>query len=177
MRKLSTQELNRLSLEEFKLSGKIPVVVVLDQVRSGHNVGSVFRTCDAFGVAAVYLCGITPSPPNREVMKTALGSTDAVDWYHHRDTGELLESLKQESFKIIFAEHTTESIALQNFTPGRGTKYALVFGNEVSGIGAEWLPLADQVIEIPQFGTKHSFNISVAAGIVLWDVWNKLTHL
>ena len=177
MRKLNTEELNRLSVEAYKLSGKAPVAVVLDRVRSGHNVGSVFRTCDAFGVAAVYLCGFTPVPPNREVMKTALGSTDTVDWFHNQDTGALLESLKQQSFKIIFAEHTTESIALQNFSPVPGTKYAFVFGNEVSGIGTEWLPLADEVIEIPQFGTKHSFNVSVAAGIVLWDVWNKLALL
>lgn len=174
MRKLSTAELNRLTVEEYKSSKRLPLVVVLDHVRSGHNVGSVFRTCDAFGVAGLYLCGITPFPPNREVLKTSLGSSESVDWLFAADTKAILEELKQDGFELVFAEHTTESISLQQFIPSKEKKYALIFGNEVEGIKSELLPLADQVIEIPQFGTKHSFNISVAAGIVLWDVWNKL---
>ncbi|MEO6169159.1 MAG: RNA methyltransferase [Chitinophagales bacterium] len=174
MRKLNMEELNRLTVEEYKSSWRIPVIVVLDNVRSGHNAGSVFRTCDAFGVTALYVCGITPFPPNREVMKTALGSNESVDWIHFVDTGTALRELKDRGFQIIFAEHTTESIALQQFIFSKDKKYALVFGNEVEGIKSELLPLADQVIEIPQFGTKHSLNISVAAGIVLWDIWNKV---
>lgn len=152
----------------------MPVVIVLDNVRSGHNTGSVFRSCDAFGVTAVYLCGITPFPPNREVMKTALGSDESIDWIHFSDTAVALKDLKQQGYEIIFAEHTTESISLQQFMPSKEKKYVLVFGNEVEGINSDLLPLADHILEIPQFGTKHSLNISVAAGIVLWDVWNKM---
>lgn len=152
----------------------MPVVIVLDNVRSGHNTGSVFRSCDAFGVTAVYLCGITPFPPNREVMKTALGSDESIDWIHFPDTGTALKELKEQGFQIIFAEHTTESVSLQHFITSKDKKYAVVFGNEVEGINADLLPLADHIIEIPQFGTKHSLNISVAAGIVLWDIWNKV---
>lgn len=168
------EELNRLTVEAYKASGRMPLVVVLDNVRSGHNVGSVFRTCDAFGIPTIYLCGITPCPPNREVLKTALGSTESVAWFHFPDTKTILEELKQQDFEIVLAEHTTESISLQDFNPGKEKKYTLVFGNEVEGIQSELLHLANQVVEIPQFGTKHSFNISVAVGIVLWDVWNKL---
>lgn len=175
MRKLSTQELNRLTVEAFKSSGKLPVTVVLDNLRSGHNVGSVFRTCDAFGVSALYLGGITPAPPNREVMKTALGSSEAIHWMQVPDTQQLLKSLRQDQYHIIFAEHTSVSIPLQRLKLSSSKKYALVFGNEVEGINAALLPLANTVVEIPQFGTKHSFNVSVAAGIVLWDVWNKMS--
>lgn len=152
----------------------MPVVIVLDNVRSGHNTGSVFRSCDAFGVTAVYLCGITPFPPNREVRKTALGSDESIDWIHFPDTTVALKELKQQGYEIIFAEHTTESTPLQQFMLSKEKKYVLVFGNEVEGINSDLLPLADHIIEIPQFGTKHSLNISVAAGIVLWDVWNKM---
>lgn len=153
----------------------MPLVVVLDRVRSGHNVGSVFRTCDAFGVAGLYLCGITPYPPNREVMKTALGSSDSVDWLVFPETQTALEELRQNGFEIIFAEHTTESISLHNFIPFKEKKYAVVFGNEVEGIQNNLFHLANGAIEIPQFGTKHSLNISVAAGIILWDFFVKQT--
>lgn len=174
MRKLSTQELNRLNTEVYKTSEGMPAVVVLDNVRSGHNAGSVFRTCDAFGIQTIYLCGITPCPPNREVMKTALGSTESVNWEHFADTKVILEKLKQQGNQIVFAEHTTESIPLQTFMPDSEQRYVFVFGNEVEGIRNDLLSLADQIIEIPQFGTKHSFNVSVAAGIILWHVWNTL---
>lgn len=168
------EELNRLSMEAYKVSGGMPLVMVLDNVRSGHNVGSVFRTSDAFGIPAIYLCGITPCPPNREVMKTALGSTESVSWEFVQNTKNIIEKLKEQDFEIVLAEQTTESISLQDFIPAREKKYAFVFGNEIEGIQSELLNLANQVVEIPQFGTKHSFNISVAVGIVLWDVWNKL---
>lgn len=175
MRKLTTSELNRLTIDEFKLSKRLSVVVVLDHVRSGHNVGSVFRTCDAFGIEKLYLCGITPQPPNREVLKTALGSSDSVEWRHFRETKSALEELRSEGYEIVFAEHTSESISLQQFFPSAEKKFVFVFGNEVEGINSELLHLADHIIEIPQFGTKHSFNIAVAAGIVLWDFYLKFS--
>ena len=174
MRKLNTEELGRLSIEEFRISKRVPIIVVLDNVRSGHNAGSVFRTCDAFGLLAIYLCGITPFPPNREVMKTALGSAESMDWLFYPETKDALKELRDNGFEIILAEHTTESIALQDFLPSREKKYALVFGNEVDGIQNELLAMADGAIEIPQFGTKHSLNISVAAGIILWDFFCKM---
>lgn len=176
MRKLTTLELNRLSPEEFKLSQRLPLVVVLDNVRSGHNVGSVFRTCDAFGVTGLYLCGITPFPPNREVMKTSLGSDSTIDWFAVTDAKKILQELKESGFEIIFSEHTTHSISLNEFKPSRDKKYAFVFGNEVDGIQHDLLPFADHAVEIPQFGTKHSFNISVAAGIVIWDFFVKYSR-
>lgn len=174
MRKLAMEELKRLTVAAYKTSGSMSVAVVLDNVRSGHNTGAVFRTCDAFGLQQLYLCGITPAPPNREVLKTALGSTSSVDWQHFPDTKSLLEGLKRRQSTIVIAEHTTGSIALQDFLPSKEKNYVIVFGNEVEGVQSNLLPLADHLIEIPQFGTKHSFNVSVAAGIVLWDVWNKL---
>ena len=174
MKKLSLQELQRPSVEEFKTRNRLPVIVVLDNVRSGHNTGSVFRTCDAFGIEGLYLCGITPCPPNREVLKTALGSEDSMDWQYFPETKVALAKLKDDQFDIVLAEHTTASIPLQLFNPPREKRLALVFGNEVSGIQELLLPMANHVIEIPQFGTKHSFNISVAAGIVLWELWNKM---
>jgi len=174
MRKLSTDELQRLSVDEFRKSKKLPVLIVLDNIRSGFNVGSVLRTGDAFGITAVYLCGITPFPPNREVMKTALGSSDSVIWNYFNDTKEALQKVKGDGYEIIMAEHTTQSIALDKFQPLKEKKYAIVFGNEIEGIQESLLPFANETIEIPQFGIKHSLNISVAAGIVLWDFWNKL---
>lgn len=174
MRKLAAAELHRLTLEAYQSSGRMPVTVVLDNIRSGHNTGAIFRTCDAFGIESLYLCGITPCPPNREILKTALGSTSSVSWCHFPDAKKALEKLKEQQSVIVMAEHTTGSTALQDFRPLQEKKYAIVFGNEVEGIQSDLLPLADQVLEIPQFGTKHSFNVSVAAGIILWDVWNKL---
>jgi tRNA G18 (ribose-2'-O)-methylase SpoU len=174
MRKLQTTELNRVSIEAFRGAEKLPIVVILDNVRSGHNVGSVFRSCDAFAISSLCLCGITASPPNREVLKTALGSTQSVEWIYYNHSRKAVEELKQKGFQIILAEHTTKSILLQNFIPSKELKYAVVFGNEVEGISSEVLELADTVIEIPQFGTKHSLNISVAAGIILWHLSQRL---
>ncbi len=169
MRKLANSELNRLSREEFKFSPKLPVAVVLDNVRSLHNVGSVFRTADAFGVEILYLCGITGSPPHREIEKTALGATLSVNWKYSGTTIETLALLKKEGYVIISVEQVDKSIKLDCFTPERGRKYALVFGHEVSGVSQAAVAFSDACIEIPQSGTKHSLNIAVCAGIVLWE--------
>ena len=161
-------------MEEFKSSSRLHVVVVLDNVRSAYNVGSVFRTCDAFAVEKIFLCGITASPPNREVMKTALGSTESIPWKYFTTSEEAVMHLKNDDYKILIVEQTDQSIGLEKFLPERNKKYALVFGNEVEGVSDELLALASIAIEIPQFGTKHSFNISVSVGIVLWDFFLKL---
>ncbi|MCY7410100.1 MAG: RNA methyltransferase [Chitinophagales bacterium] len=174
MRKLATTELSRKNIDEFKNTTRLPVIVVLDNVRSAHNVGSVFRTCDAFAVEKIYLCGISASPPNREVMKTAIGSTESVEWIYFTSVEEAIQFLKKSDYQIILIEQTDESISLEKFIPLKEKKYALVFGNEVSGVSDEILSLAHVAVEIPQFGTKHSFNISVSAGIVLWELFKKL---
>ncbi|WP_234462557.1 RNA methyltransferase [Adhaeribacter terrigena] len=173
-RKLSMEELNRDSVEEFKQKPKTPIVLVLDNVRSLNNVGSAFRTGDAFAVEKIYLCGITGTPPNKEINKTALGATESVDWDHARETPELLQKLKAEGFKILAVEQVSNSLSLKEFQPEKDQKYALVFGNEVFGVEEKALALADTVLEIPQFGTKHSLNISVALGIVVWDLVSKM---
>jgi len=173
-RKLSMDELNRDSLEEFKQKPKTPLVLVLDNVRSLNNVGSAFRTGDAFAVEKIYLCGITGTPPNKEITKTALGATESVDWEHAKHTAELLKKLKAENYKILAVEQVTNSVSLKEFQPVLEQKYALVFGNEVFGVEEAALVLADTVLEIPQYGTKHSLNISVALGIVVWDLLAKL---
>ena len=167
MRKLRMHELNRLSVEEFRQSEKHPIVVVLDYVRSVLNVGSVFRTCDAFKVEHLWLCGVTPTPELREMRKTALGGTESVNWTYTKDTMEVILRLKKEGYSIAGVEQTTGSISLEKTTFDKKPT-ALVFGNEVKGVQSEILPYCDQLIEIPQFGTKHSLNISVSAGIVLW---------
>jgi 23S rRNA (guanosine2251-2'-O)-methyltransferase len=174
MRKLKTSEMNRLTVDEFKSSAKIPVVIVLDNIRSQNNVGSVFRTADAFRVGAIYLCGITATPPHREINKTALGATDSVSWKYFPETKVALESLHREGYFIIGVEQTNSSLPLHLFHPDKEKKYALVFGNEVNGLDEGLLHFFDDCIEIPQYGTKHSLNISVAAGIVIWDVFIKL---
>lgn len=168
-KKLKLDELNRLSSAEFKSVRKNPVVVVLDNVRSMHNVGSVFRTADAFLVDKIYLCGITGVPPHKEINKTALGATETVAWEYAQTTLDLINILRLEGYQIICLEHTSDSVAIQNFNPKKDKKYALVFGNEVFGVSDEVIEKADLCVEIPQFGTKHSLNISVAAGIVIWD--------
>lgn len=173
MRKLKTHELHRPSVEQLKERARLPVVVVLDHVRSAYNVGSVFRTGDAFAVEKIYCCGITAAPPNREVMKTALGSTDSVPWEYVKEISEVLNELKSQGWKLVAVEQTDQSISLSEFSPDFNGKYALIFGNEVDGVSARVLPMADCAIEIPQFGAKHSLNISIAAGIVLWDFYNK----
>lgn len=153
---------------------RLPLTVVLDNVRSAYNVGAVFRTCDAFAVERILLCGITACPPNRELMKTALGSTGTIPWQHFPSGREALAQLKSSGYRILLIEQTDESVSLGDFLPAAGGKYALVFGNEVGGVSEECLAWADAAIEIPQFGAKHSFNISVSAGIVLWDFFLKL---
>jgi 23S rRNA (guanosine2251-2'-O)-methyltransferase len=174
MRKLRTDELNRLSVPQYKERAKMPVIVVLDNIRSQQNTGSVFRTADAFGLEAVWLCGITATPPHREIHRAALGATDSVDWKYFGTTVEAIRVLKSAGYMVIGIEQTDESISLQEFIPPAGRKLALVFGNEVSGLDETVLPLLDRCIEIPQFGTKHSFNVAVSAGIIIWDLTSKI---
>jgi len=170
-------ELNRLSVEEFKQMDKTPLVLVLDNVRSLNNVGSSFRTADAFRLEKIMLCGITGTPPNREIQKTALGATESVEWAHIPTTLEAVQQLRAEGYKIIAIEQVDKSQMLQDFLPKEGEKYALVFGNEVFGVEEEVIHSADHVLEIPQIGTKHSLNISVTMGIVIWDFVNKGGYL
>lgn len=169
-RKLQNEELNRISSEEFKQASKIPVVIVLDNIRSQHNVGSVFRTSDAFRLDKIYLCGITSTPENREVHKTALGAEDTVAWEYVKNTLEVVERLKNEGYRIFSIEQAENSTSLERFSIDTDQKYALIFGNEVKGVQQEVINASDGCIEIPQFGTKHSFNIAVTAGIVLWQI-------
>jgi 23S rRNA (guanosine2251-2'-O)-methyltransferase len=170
MRKLAMDELNRKSVNEFRQSEKTPVVVVLDNIRSMHNVGSVFRTADAFLIRAVYLCGYTPQPPHRDIHKTALGATETVDWQYFATTVHAVQSLKSAGYNVFAVEQTEGSIPLQEFVLPESGSLAVVFGNEVSGVGDEALELCDGSVEIPQWGMKHSLNISIAAGIVLWEL-------
>ena len=169
MRKLKITELKRLSQTEFKQAKKIPLIVVLDNVRSLHNVGSVFRTSDAFLVKAIYLCGITATPPHAEIHKTALGAEDSVDWKYFEKTLDAVEELKKQNYHIVAIEQAENSISLEKFTL-ENKKCALIFGNEVKGIDQEVMNRCDSCIEIPQFGTKHSLNVSVAVGIVIWEI-------
>ncbi len=175
MRKLQNEELNRKTIEEFHHSAKTPVVIVLDNVRSLNNIGSVFRTADAFLIEAIYLCGITATPPHREIQKTALGATESVSWKHFTKASDALTELKENGYTIIAIEQIDSSISLTSFIPEAQSKYALIFGNEISGVDEALLPQTDSCIEITQFGTKHSLNIAVTVGIVVWDFFNKLT--
>lgn len=168
MRKIKNEELNRLSPEEFKQTEKIPVVLILDDVRSAMNVGSAFRTSDAFLLEKIYLCGITAQPPHREINKTALGAQDSVDWEHHESIEGLIDELSS-SHEIIAIEQADESTSLLDFKVDSSKRYAFVFGNEVFGVKDKIVEYADQVVEIPQYGSKHSLNISVSIGVVLWD--------
>jgi tRNA G18 (ribose-2'-O)-methylase SpoU len=172
--KLKLHELNRPSLEAFKLSTKLPVVVVLDNIRSMMNTGAIFRTSDAFRVNKIYLCGITGQPPHREITKTALGATESVDWEYAENTVVLAKRLKQESYLLLGIEQTNTSVLVQDYVFEPSLKYALFLGNEVEGLSTELLPLLDACIEIPQEGTKHSLNVSVAGGIVLFQAYLKL---
>ena len=174
MKKLKLEELGRISIDQFKESEKIPVCILLDNVRSLHNVGSAFRTADAFRVEKIILTGITGTPPHREIQKTALGATDSVEWNYEERTAKALSELKSSGYRIVIVEQTTDSIPLQTFHGEPNTKYCLVFGNEVNGVSEEAIALGDLALEIPQLGTKHSLNISVCLGIVLWDVFRKL---
>ena len=174
MRKLENSELDRKSIEDFKQSEKTPIILVLDDIRSLHNIGSVFRTADAFLIEKIYLCGITATPPNKEINKTALGATETVAWEHSKDVLEVIKDLKQQNVTVLAIEQVESAIFLQDFTIEKSKKYALVFGNEVFGVSQEAVAICDGCIEIPQLGTKHSLNISVSAGIVVWDLFKKM---
>ena len=173
MSKLKLDDLKRATVDEFKKQEKLPVTVILDSVRSMHNVGSIFRTSDGFAVEKICLCGITAQPPHREIEKTALGATQSIEWAYYNDITQAIKELKAKGYEIIAIEQASTSIMLNEFAPS-SNKYALIFGNEVNGVSDEAMKLIDHCIEIPQFGTKHSFNIVVSAGIVLWDFFNKL---
>lgn len=175
MKKLSMDELNRISAEEFKNQEKFPLVLVLDNIRSMMNIGSVFRTADAFKLEGIYLCGITAKPPHREIHKTALGATESVDWKYFDNNSDAIKDLKQKGFTILALEQTDKSIDLLSFKPEKNKKYAVVCGNEVKGVEDNILKLCDKIIEIPQFGTKHSLNVSVTAGIVVWHIFSSFT--
>lgn len=174
MRKLKITELNRISAEEFKAVEKLPLVVVLDHVRSLYNVGSVFRSSDAFRVEKICLCGITATPPQVEIHKTALGAEDSVDWTYYEKTQDAVKELKESGFEVWAVEQVEGSVMLQDFRPEAGKKYAIILGNEVKGVQQEVVDLCDGCIEIPQFGTKHSLNVSVTAGILIWDFARKI---
>ena len=175
MKKLKNSELSRLSIDEFKNSSKTPVIIILDNIRSAHNVGSIFRTCDAFLIDKIILCGITAIPPNKEIRKTALGSSESVDWRYYKNTEEVIMKLKKKDYQIIAVEQANKSIKLESFRPENEKKYAIIFGNEIKGISQKIIDNSDSVIEIPQFGTKHSLNVSVSAGIVIWDIFSKIS--
>jgi 23S rRNA (guanosine2251-2'-O)-methyltransferase len=170
MRKLSMDELGRKSVEEFKQASKTPIIAVLDNIRSMHNVGSVFRTADAFLIDAIFLCGYTPQPPHRDINKTALGATDSVDWIYFPTATEAVQELKNRGYKVLAVEQTEGSVSLEKFSVKTDDKIAVVFGNEVEGVQNDVLKVVDGSLEIPQLGMKHSLNISVAAGIVLWEI-------
>ncbi|GIJ96374.1 RNA methyltransferase [Capnocytophaga stomatis] len=176
MRKLANSELERLEIDEFKKATKTPLIVILDNVRSLNNIGSVFRTCDAFLIEKIFLCGITATPPNKEIHKTALGATESVDWEYVENTISVVERLKSQGIYVIGIEQAEKSVMLNDFQPEPNVKYAVIFGNEVKGVEQEVVSACDGVIEIPQYGTKHSLNISVSAGIVIWDLWKKLNN-
>jgi len=173
-RKLKNSELIRVNESEFKSVKKIPLIIVLDNIRSLNNIGSVFRTSDAFLIEKIYLCGITAKPPHKDIHKTALGATNSVDWEYAENTVELIERLKESSIKIISIEQAENSVSLKDFQPKKNNTYAIVFGNEVKGVSQEVVSMSEEVIEIPQYGTKHSLNISVSAGVVIWDLFVKI---
>ena len=168
-RKLHTEEIIRLTPEEFKESPKIPLIVILDNVRSLHNVGSVFRTSDAYCVEKIILCGITATPPNAEIHKSALGAEFSIDWSYYKETTEAVEELKQAGYIILAIEQAHDSINMDTFKAEKGKKYAVILGNEVKGVQQSVIDLSDDCLELPQFGTKHSLNVSVTAGIVIWE--------
>jgi tRNA G18 (ribose-2'-O)-methylase SpoU len=176
MRKLENSELERKSIEDFKKSEKTPLILVLDDIRSLHNIGSVFRTADAFLIEKIILCGITATPPNKEIHKTALGATETVAWEHHENVLDVITDLKKEKIITLAIEQVESSIFLQDFKVDKNMKYALIFGNEVYGVAQEAVALCDSCIEIPQLGTKHSLNISVSAGIVVWDLFKQFNN-
>lgn len=175
MRKLRNSELNRITINQYKQADKTPLIVVLDNIRSCNNIGSVFRTSDALLIEKIYLCGITATPPNKDIHKTALDAEKSVEWKYLENTEDAIAELQKEGYKVYAIEQVENSILLPNFKPSKNEKIAVVFGNEVKGVKQSVINLCDGSIEIPQFGTKHSFNISVSAGIVLWDLFQKLS--
>lgn len=174
MKKLSMSDLNRITPEEFKNSEKMPVVIVLDDVRSAYNVGSIFRTADAFRISGIYICGISATPPHKDISKTALGATESVEWKYFQDVQVAVKSLKDNGYRVYAIEQVDESISLDQFQPEKESKIAIIFGHEVFGVKEGLFPIIDGCIEIPQFGTKHSFNVAISAGIVLWELAKKL---
>ena len=174
MRKLRNNELGRISVDEFKQTQKTPVIVVLDNIRSLNNVGSVFRTSDAFLIEKIYLCGITATPPHKEIHKTALGATESVDWEYKEDTLSLIKELQKQNVVVASIEQAEQSTMLDSFTPNKEKRLAVVFGNEVKGVQQTVVSASDICLEIPQLGTKHSLNISVSCGVVLWDLFQKM---
>jgi 23S rRNA (guanosine2251-2'-O)-methyltransferase len=174
MRKLKNEELGRLTIEEYKQSNKTPIAIILDNIRSLNNIGSVFRTGDGLCIEQIYLCGITATPPNKDIHKTALGATESVTWKYKKDTLDAIKQLKSEGYTIVSVEQAEGSIMLQNFKVKVEEKYALVFGHEVKGVAQNVVDASDYCLEIPQFGTKHSFNISVSAGMVMWELFRQM---
>lgn len=174
MRKLQNSELERKSVVDFKKAQKTPVIIILDDIRSLHNIGAVFRTCDAFLIEKIYLCGITATPPNKEINKTALGATETVAWEYHKEVLAVIDNLKNENVSILAVEQVENAVFLNDFFPEENKKYAFIFGNEVFGVNQKAIEKCEGCIEIPQLGTKHSLNISVSAGIVIWDVFTKM---
>lgn len=177
MKKLILDELNRKNIEEFKQAKKTPIIVVLDDIRSLHNIGSFFRTGDAFLIEKIYLCGITATPPNKEIHKTALGATETVEWEYVKDVMDVVNRLKSEHIKVISIEQVEGSVMLHNFEVEENQSYALIFGNEVKGVNQNVINASHTVIEIPQLGTKHSLNVSVSGGIVIWDIFQKMNPI
>jgi len=173
MKKLKNSELNRLDIKGFKSAEKTPLIVVLDNIRSLNNIGSVFRTSDAFRIKKIYLCGITAKPPHKDIHKTALGATDSVDWVYFENTIDAISNLKEKNVTIVSIEQVENATKLQNFKIKKDVTYALIFGNEVKGVQQSVVDMSDYVVEIPQFGTKHSLNISVSVGVVLWEFIKK----
>lgn len=176
MRKLENKELERKSVYDFKEAKKTPIIIILDDIRSLHNIGSVFRTADAFLIEKIYLCGITAVPPNKEIHKTALGATETVEWEYSKDVVTVIEELKQHHIPVLAIEQVEQAVFLQDFEIEKDKKYALVFGNEVYGVQQKAINICDGTIEIPQLGTKHSLNVSVSAGIVVWDLFRKMQY-
>ena len=176
MQKLKNSELDRLSIEAFKSIEKTPLLVVLDNVRSLNNVGSVFRTSDAFRIEHIYLCGITATPPHKDIQKTALGSTESISWSYAKNTFNIVKKLQQKNIQVLAIEQARNATMLNDFSPKKNTRYAVVFGHEVKGVSQDVVNQSDGVIEIPQFGTKHSLNIAVSCGVVLWDLFSNINQ-
>jgi len=176
MKKISNPDLGRLSVEEFKKIEKTNIIIVLDDIRSLNNIGSVFRTSDAFKIKKIYLCGITAKPPHREIQKTALGATETIDWEYRENIVELIEELKRNNADVFAIEQVENSISLEKFKPNKTKDTVIIFGNEVMGVAQEVVNICDGYIEIPQFGTKHSLNISVSVGVIVWDLFCKLNY-